>query len=118
MPAELAALSRPGVTIGQGTYRMGMGGLHSSEAELTYKSTPESVLIDRDVESYYPRIIINCGLAPAHLASAFLEVYSGLVERRVAAKRAKNAAASDGVLLTADEVARARAILISSGDAG
>ena len=37
----------------------------------------------------YPSIILNLGLYPKHLGTAFLEVYRSLVERRLAAKKEK-----------------------------
>jgi hypothetical protein len=77
------------VGIGGGIYRMGIGGLHSSEQTQAVVSDDEFVLIDRDVTSYYPAIILNCNLAPLHLTrdNAFLRVYRSIVERRVEAKK-------------------------------
>jgi DNA polymerase elongation subunit (family B) len=69
--------------IADGVYRMGIGGLHSSESCVAHRG----LLTDRDVRSYYPRIILNEQLYPSHLGEHFLTVYSGLVERRLEAKR-------------------------------
>jgi hypothetical protein len=74
------------IVIGETTYRMGIGGLHSSEETAGYRSDDESILLDRDVESYYPRIIINQKLFPKQLGMAFLKVYEGIVNRRIKAK--------------------------------
>ena len=87
MPKELADLK---LDINGSIYRMGIGGLHSSEKTTAHYSDDEYVLIDKDVTSYYPYIILNLGLAPQHLGHHFLQVYRGIVERRIAAKRAKN----------------------------
>src|ERR1039458_7021487 len=43
---------------------MGIGGLHSSEKSVAFFSDAENDLVDRDVASYYPRILLNCQLAP------------------------------------------------------
>jgi hypothetical protein len=84
-----AALDGRSVAIGGGVYRMGIGGLHSSEQNQALVSDDEHVLIDRDVTSFYPAIILEGGLAPLHLTreNAFLRVYRSIVERRVKAKR-------------------------------
>lgn len=75
------------VGIGNGSYRMGIGGLHSSEERVAHYADEHHMLVDRDVTSYYPSIILGLGLYPDHLGPAFLEVYRGIVERRVSAKR-------------------------------
>ncbi|WP_202050083.1 hypothetical protein, partial [Acinetobacter baumannii] len=65
---------------------MGVGGLHSSESCIAHLAKDGYLLIDRDVASFYPNIILNLGLFPKHLGSAFLTVYRSLVERRLKAK--------------------------------
>lgn len=79
------ALNNRAVRIGAGEYRLGIGGLHSSEQSVT-RYAGKGNLVDCDVTAYYPSIILNLGLYPKHLGPAFLEVYRGIVERRVAAK--------------------------------
>jgi hypothetical protein len=93
MPKELKDLK---IQIGEGVYRMGIGGLHSSEKVAAHVADENTILSDRDVASYYPRIILNCGLAPKHLGQPFLVVYNGLVEERLEAKRTGNKTAADG----------------------
>lgn len=82
--------------IGKGQYRVGLGGLHSSEKHVVHLSDDEYVLVDRDVTSYYVNIILGCKLYPKHLGRVFLEVYGELYEERLAAKKAgdKNTAES------------------------
>lgn len=76
------------IDINGSLYRMGIGGLHSSEQTAAHYTDDEYVLIDKDVTSYYPFIILNLGLAPKHLGKDFLDVYRSIVERRVSAKAA------------------------------
>jgi len=85
LPQNLADLE---VRIGDGVYRMGIGGLHSSEHVASYKTDATHSLHDFDVVSFYPKIIINQGLYPEHLGHAFLRVFTDLVDRRIAAKAA------------------------------
>ncbi len=77
------------VAIGNSVYRMGIGGLHSSEQNQSIVADADHVLIDRDVTSYYPAIILGSRLSPLHLREndAFLRVYKDIVDRRVHAKR-------------------------------
>lgn len=84
MPPFLAEATIP---IGRSLYRMGIGGLHSSEESVAHFSDEKVMLVDRDVTSYYPMIIIGQQLFPKHLGSHFLDVYKGIVRRRVDAKR-------------------------------
>lgn len=76
---------------------MGIGGLHSSESSVSHHATGTTRIVDRDVTSYYPSIILNESLYPAHLGPSFLEVYRGLVERRVHAKHAGLKVMSDAL---------------------
>lgn len=83
-PPELEELM---VSIGASRYSMGNGGLHSTEANRAIISSDRVRLIDVDVASQYPRIILNLGLYPKALGPAFLEVYRAIVEERLEAKR-------------------------------
>lgn len=76
------------VTVGDAQYKVGYGGLHSREKRASYLSDDEFVLVDRDVTSYYPSIILGSGLYPKHIGPIFLEIYRALYRERVAAKRA------------------------------
>lgn len=82
-----AFLSEADIPIGKGVYRMGIGGLHSSESRVVHRSDGDYVLLDRDVTSYYPAIILTNDLYPKHLGKVFLKIYRSIFERRVAAKR-------------------------------
>jgi hypothetical protein len=76
------------VTLGEAQYKVGYGGLHSREKRVSYLSDDEYVLVDRDVTSYYPSIILGSGLYPKHIGPIFLEIYRSLYMERIAAKRA------------------------------
>lgn len=67
-------------------YNMGIGGLHSCEKSVTHRAGEDWFLIDRDVASFYPRVILTQNLFPEHLGPEFIKVYRGIVERRLAAK--------------------------------
>lgn len=80
------ALSEARIHIGKSVYRMGIGGLHSSEDCVSVVADDDHILIDRDVTSYYPYIIMTLGLAPRHMSWAFGKVYRKIVMRRLKAK--------------------------------
>ena len=77
-----------------------MGGLHSCEKSIAHKSDGEFLLIDRDVASYYPNIILNLGLYPKHLGPDFLRVYGAIVEQRLSAKKSGNSIDADALKIT------------------
>ena len=83
MPKDLENLK---VNIGKASYKMGMGGLHSTEEKISYYADENNYIIDRDVASYYPAIILNQNLYPKQMGSAFIDVYKSLVDRRLKAK--------------------------------
>ncbi len=97
IPQEIKDLN---IVIGNSTYRMGNGGLHSSEKKITHKIDDETLILDRDVVSYYPYIVINQGLMPEHLGKVFLQVYKSIVDRRIKAKKAKLKAIAQALKIT------------------
>lgn len=90
------------ITIGGSTYAMGIGGLHSTEANRMVASDEDNVLIDADVTSQYPNIIMKLGLYPQALGPAFLKVYSNIVKERVEAKRLGNKVKDQGLKISAN----------------
>jgi DNA polymerase elongation subunit (family B) len=97
IPKEIENLQ---IRIGNGIYRLGSGGLHSSEKCMALKATEDCKIYDRDVASYYPAIALNCNLRPTHLGEDFSKVYKALVDRRLEAKKAKNLAISECLKIT------------------
>ena len=97
---EPPALADSDVQIGAGVYRMGIGGLHSSEECKAHVADADTILVDRDVASYYPAIILNCELYPKHLGKQFLYVYKDIVAKRLLAKRTGNKVAADSLKIT------------------
>lgn len=99
-PIEPASLGGQTVCIGKGVYRLGIGGLHSSEVSTAHHADEQYMLVDRDVASYYPNIILLCRLYPKHLTEAFLTVYGRIVAQRLEAKRSKNMVVADALKIT------------------
>ncbi len=80
LPPQLEGLT---VTIGQTTYKLGIGGLHSQEKGLAIRSDEHYQIRMPDVASYYPKLIINSGEVPPALGQAFLQEYSAIVDERL-----------------------------------
>lgn len=97
-----AALKNFNVDINKATYRIRLGGLHSSETCKTIRSNERFVLLDRDVSSYYPLIILNSGVAPESMGEGFLDIFRIITDRRIAAKKAKRMAEADGLKITSN----------------
>lgn len=74
------------IKIGTGEYQMGIGGLHSCEKSQYIKADDDHILLELDVASYYPNIILQQRLAPKSMGAAFLRVYQEIVTRRLKAK--------------------------------
>lgn len=77
-----------GLRVGFGTsvYRLGIGGLHSSEECAAHVADDEYVLLDVDVASYYPSLMLEAGAWPDALGPQFLREFAALKESRLADK--------------------------------
>ena len=81
-------LKKKTVEIGGKPYTVGLGGLHAKNKSESYFSGSRGQLIEIDVRSFYPAIILNNGYEPPHMGSTFTEIYGGVVEQRLKAKAA------------------------------
>lgn len=88
------------VSMGSSKYTVGIGGLHSNEKASSHIIGNSAMLMDIDVASFYPFIILNQGLFPQHMGASFLEVYRYIVETRLKAKRAGNKIIADSLKIT------------------
>lgn len=77
------------IVFGDMLYQMGIGGLHSTESNRSVYADKDHILVDADVESQYPNIILSLGLYPRATGPAFLVAYRQIKDERVAAKAAK-----------------------------
>ena len=67
-------------------YQLGVGGLHSVDQPKIFESTDKIKIIDADVTSYYPSLMINYRLYPKHLGEVFIHKYREILDRRIEAK--------------------------------
>jgi hypothetical protein len=85
------------IELGGVTISMGMGGLHSKDAPRDLRADAEYGIYDIDATSFYPAIMIEHGLYPAHMGAGFLADLRSLRDRRVQAKRAGDRVTSDAL---------------------
>lgn len=83
MPVALENLL---ITIGGTSYKMGLGGLHSQESEVSHYADEETLLRDIDVRSYYPNMMLNMGMFPDAMGPHFLKAYRDILTERLGAK--------------------------------
>ena len=67
-------------------YSFMKGGLHTENKPEIFESDEEYEIIDWDVASYYPAIIITNGRFPAHLGKEFLRGYKQMFDKRLELK--------------------------------
>lgn len=67
-------------------YTIGVGGIHSKNDPEIIIPAEDEMLIDIDVASLYPSMLIEYGFYPKHLGPEFLEVYSQIRSERIEAK--------------------------------
>lgn len=99
MPDELANLV---IEMGKCRYKLGIGGLHSQEKSIAHLADDEYFIADTDATSYYPRLILNAGIAPENLGRDFLLVYDGIVVERITAKEAGNTIVAECLKIVAN----------------
>ncbi len=81
-------------------YKVGAGGLHSVDGPGCYENGPDEFIVDIDVTSYYPAIMLNNELFPRHIGTPFGVIFKRLVEQRLAAKRAGDKVTADRLKIT------------------
>ena len=82
-------LKKP-IELGGKKYQLGVGGLHSIDGPGKFYSDATHRIIDLDVESYYPAIIIEHNLAPRHLGAGFIKDFFAIRAKRLEAKHSGN----------------------------
>ena len=76
--------------LGENKYTYGMGGVHTVNKPSSYASNEDMMLVDVDVMSMYPSIILEHRVFPPHLGEEFLKVYGKIKEDRIKAKHDGN----------------------------
>jgi DNA polymerase elongation subunit (family B) len=81
------------VIVGGVKYKLGIGGIHSDDKPGLFEDKWKSPLtggmhiIDCDIASMYPKLMVNNNLYPAHLSKLFLNLYENIIKQRLEAKK-------------------------------
>lgn len=94
---NLGVMSGKVVKIAGYEYQMGIGGLHSKESRITHKADDDTFLLDIDVASYYPSIIVRNKYCPSTYGDSFTDVYDGIIQQRLAAKKSGEKLLANGL---------------------
>ena len=74
-------------TVNGFTFVFGLGGIHGSVESEIIESDDEHIIIDLDVQSYYPNLSIKNRIYPEHLGEQFCDVYEQLFNARKNTKK-------------------------------
>lgn len=85
-------------------YQLGVGGIHSLDDAKVFVEDENKFIIDADVTSYYPSIMINHSIKPEHLQDVFVDTMKQIKEERVKAKKEKDKTKSDGLKIVINSV--------------
>ena len=77
-------------------FQLGVGGLHSVDDAGQFISDAEYMIVDLDVTSYYPSIIVEMNLSPAQLPH-FAQDMRSIRDMRVSAKKAGDKVMADAL---------------------
>jgi hypothetical protein len=67
-------------------YTFAKGGLHTENKPKIFEADADHIIVDWDVSSYYPALIINNGKYPHHLGPEFLRGYKTMFDKRLELK--------------------------------
>ncbi len=87
-PEMTKELAECRITIGGSVYRLGSGGLHSSEESKSHRADADTEIVDVDAASFYPFIISILRMFPPQIGEQFLVIYKQWIETRLKYKKA------------------------------
>jgi molybdopterin synthase catalytic subunit len=85
-------------------YQMGFGGLHSIDRPKIYKSTEDLYILDADVDSYYPNVMIKYRIKPKHVKDEFFDILQFITDKRIKAKKVKDKVTADTLKITINSI--------------
>ena len=95
---------RKTINFGGTEYELGIGGLHSKDKPQKFTTTDQFIIRDADVSSYYPNIMINNKIKPAHLGDDFIRILQNITKERIEAKKSNNKVKADGLKITINSI--------------
>ncbi|HBD93013.1 MAG TPA: hypothetical protein DC057_02445 [Spirochaetia bacterium] len=86
------------------TYELGVGGLHSVDQPAIFKADENMRIVDKDVASYYPSIMIVNNLYPEHLSPKFVDILKRITKERLKAKKSGNRIKADSLKIVVNSI--------------
>jgi len=68
-------------------YKLGIGGIHSDDKPGIFTKNNDNLIVDCDIASMYPTLMVNNNLYPAHLSKLFLNLFKKIIDQRLEAKK-------------------------------
>lgn len=85
-------------------YQMGFGGLHSVDRPAIYHSSDTRYIIDADVDSYYPYVMLNYKIKPKHVHPVFFDILETITNKRIIAKKTKDKTTAETLKITINSI--------------
>ena len=98
-PKEPLWMKHRKTVVGNTTYKVGLGGIHDQNTKTIRVKSDTHTILDIDVASYYPSMILEFGFSPKHIGENFYNVYDDIYKSRLAAKRSGDKMTSDSLKL-------------------
>jgi DNA polymerase elongation subunit (family B) len=78
------------IRIGNMNHTFMVGGIHSNNTPAIFEADDNYDIVDADVTSFYPAIMLQEKAYPKHLGEGFLELFEIMVNQRIVAKKTGN----------------------------
>jgi hypothetical protein len=92
------------VKVGNTTYDLGVGGLHSRDNSAKFISDSDYLYRDADVASYYPNIMLLNDIKPDHLDTSFIDILRSITTERIEAKKTGRKVKAEGLKITINSI--------------
>lgn len=85
-------------------YDLGVGGIHSDDKPGIFRASETEALCDVDVASYYPSIMLQNKIKPAHLGDEFIRILGDITKQRIEAKHKGEKTKADALKITINSI--------------
>lgn len=92
---DLTERIKENIYFGGLVFNFGVGGLHTQDKPAGFYSSDDEVIIDADVTSFYPNIVLRNKIKPQHLSEDFLTIFENMTRERIEAKVKKDKIKAD-----------------------
>ena len=97
VPSDVIFSEKLELAIGECPITIGYGGIHGAIPNYIVEEGKRRGIVNKDVGSYYPHLMIICGYTSRNIPSA--ETFEGILEKRMEAKKAGDKATANALKL-------------------